>query len=82
MYRDMVRDKKLALAAGAESAFPGGKYPNLFFFYLIPGLGHTAAENEKELDTIIGESVKEKVDDGVAGAGEDAHARGADPATG
>ena len=50
MYRDMVRDKKLALEAGAESQFPGGKYPSLFFFYLIPGLGHTAAENEKELD--------------------------------
>ena len=39
MYRDMVRDKKLALEAGAESEFPGGKYPSLFFFYLIPGLG-------------------------------------------
>ena len=38
--------------------FPGGKYPSLFFFYLIPGLGHTAAENEKELDTIIAESSK------------------------
>ena len=36
MYRDMVRDKQLALAAGAESTFPGGKYPGLFFFYLIP----------------------------------------------
>ena len=27
MYRDMVRDKKLALEAGAEAQFPGGKYP-------------------------------------------------------
>lgn len=63
MYRDMVRDKKLALAAGAESSFPGGKYPGLFFFYLIPGLGHTAAENEKELDGIIANLQKEKVDE-------------------
>jgi predicted Zn-dependent peptidase len=62
MYRDLVRDKKLALAAGAESAFPGGKYPSLFFFYLIPGLGHTAAENEKELDSVIANLQKEKVD--------------------
>lgn len=62
MYRDMVRDKKLALEAGAESEFPGGKYPSLFFFYLIPGLGHTAAENEKELDSIIANLKKEKVD--------------------
>src|SRR5579863_10138125 len=63
MYRDMVRDKKLALEAGAESEFPGGKYPSLFFFYLIPGLGHTANENEKELDSILANLKKEKVDE-------------------
>ena len=62
MYRDLVRDKRLALEAGAESQFPGGKYPALFFFYLIPGLNHTALENEKELDSIITNLQKEKVD--------------------
>ena len=62
MYRDLVRDKRLALEAGAESEFPGGKYPALFFFYLIPGLNHTAIENEKELDSIIANLQKEKVD--------------------
>jgi predicted Zn-dependent peptidase len=62
MYRDLVRDKKLALAAGAEANFPGGKYPNLFFFYLIPGLNHTTAENEKELDVIIANLQNNKVD--------------------
>ena len=63
MYRDLVRDKRLALAAGAESQLPGGKYPGLFLFYLVPGLGHTAAENEKELDTILADFEKTKVDD-------------------
>jgi predicted Zn-dependent peptidase len=63
MYKDIVRDKKLALAAGAESQFPGGKYPSLFFFYLIPGLGHTAAESEKEVDAIIADLQKTKVDE-------------------
>jgi len=63
MYKDIVRDKKLALAAGAESEFPGGKYPSLFFFYLIPGLGHTAEENEKEVDSLIANLKKEKVDE-------------------
>jgi predicted Zn-dependent peptidase len=62
LYTDLIRDKKMALAAGAESEFPGGKYPSLFFFYLIPGLGHTAAENEKELDSVIANLKKEKVD--------------------
>jgi predicted Zn-dependent peptidase len=59
----MVRDKRLALAAGAESSIPGGKYPNLFFFYLIPAPGHTSEENEKELDTILANFEKTKVDD-------------------
>src|SRR5580698_3861066 len=63
MYRDMVRDKKLALEAGAESQFPGGKYPSLFFFYLVPELGHTVSENEKELDSILANLKKEKVDE-------------------
>jgi len=62
LYTDMVRDKKMSLAAGAQSEFPGGKYPSLFFFYLIPGLGHTAAENEKELDAVIANLKKDKVD--------------------
>jgi predicted Zn-dependent peptidase len=62
MYRDLVRDKKLSLEAGAEAQFPGSKYPSLFFFYLIPGLGHTALENEKELDVILDNLKKEKVD--------------------
>ncbi len=48
MYRDMVRDKQLALEAGAESQFPGGKYPSLFFFYLIPGRGsHRRRKRER-----------------------------------
>jgi predicted Zn-dependent peptidase len=63
IYRDMVRDKRLALAAGTEDTLPGGKYPNLFFFYLMPGRGHTAEENEKELDTILDNFEKQKVDE-------------------
>ena len=62
MYRSLVRDKKLALSAGAESSFPGNKYDNLFFFYLIPNAGHTAAECEKELDAIIAGLQNNKVD--------------------
>jgi predicted Zn-dependent peptidase len=63
MYRDMVRDKRLSLGAGAEATLPGGKYPGLFLFYMFPGLGHTAAENEKELDAILENFKKTKVDE-------------------
>ncbi|HZU27840.1 MAG TPA: pitrilysin family protein [Bryobacteraceae bacterium] len=63
MYTDMVRDKRIALAAGAQSPFPGGKYPNLFLFYLVPNSGHTLEENEKECYAIIERLKTEKVDD-------------------
>ena len=49
----LVRDKKIALQAGAESTVPGGKYPGLFFFYLVPNAGHTTEENEKALLALL-----------------------------
>jgi predicted Zn-dependent peptidase len=62
LYKTLVRDKQLSLAAGAEASLPGSKYPNLFLFYLYPNQGHTLEENEKELDTVIENFKKEKVD--------------------
>jgi predicted Zn-dependent peptidase len=50
LYRDMIRDKQIALAAAADATVPGGKYPGLFLFFLVPAQGHTLAEVEKELD--------------------------------
>ncbi len=43
LYRSMVRDKQVALAAQGGS-FPGNKYPNLFYFFAVPSQGHTADE--------------------------------------
>lgn len=63
LYQDMVRDKKLALGAFAESEFPGGKYPGLFLFFIVPGLGHTVAENEREMYAVIDKLKTEKVDE-------------------
>jgi predicted Zn-dependent peptidase len=48
LYRDMVRDKKLALQVQSQGAFPDSRYPNLFLLFVVPNLGHTLAENEKE----------------------------------
>ena len=58
IYQDLVRDKRLSLQAGAGASMPGGKYPNLFYFYLVPAQGHTAAENEKELDAVKFDEIK------------------------
>ena len=63
IYKDIVRDKQLSLDAGATATMPGGKYPNLFFFYLVPNKGHTAEENEKELDSVIAAFKNTKVDE-------------------
>jgi predicted Zn-dependent peptidase len=63
IYKDIVRDKRLSLDAGATATMPGGKYPNLFFFYLVPSQGHTSEENEKELDAVIANFKKTLVDD-------------------
>jgi len=47
LYKRLVRDEKLALAAAAFTGLPGAKYPGLFIFYTVPMQGKTNAENEK-----------------------------------
>src|SRR5579864_7269206 len=63
LYKDMVRDKKLAVAAIDAATFPAGKYPNLFLFLLVPAAGKTIEENEKEFYDVLERFKKEKVDD-------------------
>jgi predicted Zn-dependent peptidase len=63
LYTDLVRDKKIALGAFADATFPGGKYPNLFLFFLVPNRGHTVEENEKSCYQIIEHLKTEKVND-------------------
>jgi predicted Zn-dependent peptidase len=41
LYRSLVRDKRIALAAQGGS-FPGTKYPSLLFFFAAPSQGHSA----------------------------------------
>jgi predicted Zn-dependent peptidase len=65
LYKDLVRDKRIALGAGAQPSFPGGKYPNLFLFFLVPNQGHTLEENEKACYEIIEKLTTQKVDEGT-----------------
>jgi predicted Zn-dependent peptidase len=62
LYKDLVRDKKLALAAQAIASFPSGKYPNLFVFFAAPAPNQTVEENEKAMYAIIERLKTEKVD--------------------
>jgi predicted Zn-dependent peptidase len=63
IYKEMVRDKKIALGAEAQSTFPSGRYPSLFLLFAAPATGHTVEENEKALNEIIERVKNEKVDD-------------------
>ena len=63
IYRELVRDKKIALGAGSQSTFPSGRYPSLFLFFVAPSSGHSVEENEKELNAIIDRVKKDRVDD-------------------
>ncbi len=62
LYKSLVRDKKIALGAFSQASFPGGKYPDLFLFYLVPNQGHTVEENEKACYEIIEQLKTQKVD--------------------
>jgi predicted Zn-dependent peptidase len=62
LYKELVRDKQIALAAEAEDTFPGGKYPNLFLFFLAPAMGHTTADNEKAFYDLLERFESQKVD--------------------
>ncbi len=62
LYKEMVRDKQISLAAESAATFPAGKYPNLAVFLLLPAMGHTAAENEKTFYEVLGRLKSEKVD--------------------
>ena len=61
MYKDLVRDKKIALAAGAESEFPGGKYPSSVFL-LSDSRPGTPRLKTKRNSIVIANLQKEKVD--------------------
>ncbi|MGA8594853.1 MAG: pitrilysin family protein [Bryobacteraceae bacterium] len=63
IYKDLVQDKKLALAAGAVASYPSGKYPNLFMLYIVPNMNKSLEDCEKELYVVVDRLKSEKVDD-------------------
>jgi predicted Zn-dependent peptidase len=62
LYKELVRDKQIALEAAADDSLPSGRYPNLFLFVLAPSSGHTIAENEKALYELLERFKSEPVD--------------------
>jgi predicted Zn-dependent peptidase len=59
LYRSLVRDKKVAVQAGAFPRFPGVKYPNQMIFYALPSPGHSNEDVQKALHEEI-EKLKQR----------------------
>jgi predicted Zn-dependent peptidase len=62
MYKDLVQEKRVAVAAQAVPTYPGGRYPSLFVFYVAPAQGRSVTESRKALDDLIDRFKTQKVD--------------------
>ena len=62
LYKELVRDKKIALGAATAATLPAGRHPHLFLFISAPASGHTVEESEKAWYEIIGRLKKAPVD--------------------
>lgn len=64
LYTSLVKEKKIAAAAGAMAGWPGNKYPCLFAVYAVPAKDHTSEEClaaiDEEIEKIKAELVTEK----------------------
>ncbi len=61
LYKSLVKEKKIAVAASGFPGMPGNKYPSLFLFYAVPARGRTNQECEEaiyaEIDKLKNEPV-------------------------
>ncbi len=49
LYKALVKEQRIAVAAGAFHGSPGNKYPNLCIFYAVAAKDHTNAECEQAI---------------------------------
>ncbi len=62
LYKSLVKEKRIAIAASAFQGLPGNKYPGLFLFYAVPAKGHTYQECEEAIYEEIEKLKAELVD--------------------
>ena len=53
IYKELIRDKQVALQAQTVTNYPASRYPNLFLFFTVPNQGKTVEENEKAWYEIV-----------------------------
>ena len=49
LYKSLVKEKRIAVAASGFQGMPGAKYPSLFLFYAVPARDHTNQECEEAI---------------------------------
>jgi predicted Zn-dependent peptidase len=54
LQRDLVTEKHLAVQTRAMATYPGGRYPNLMIFVVLPSQGHTIDDVQRGLDDFLG----------------------------
>lgn len=59
LYKNLTKEKKIAVQVGGFNGFPGNKYPTMSLIFAMPSQGHTNAECESE---ILAEIEKLKAD--------------------
>ncbi len=65
LWRQLVEEKKIAVALQVGATYPDGHYPNLFVFLVAPSPGHTVDDIQKALDEVLGRLRTQKVGPGV-----------------
>jgi len=63
LYKTLVRDQHIAVAAEGFTGWPGNKYPGLFAFYAVPAPGHSPQEMRDAIHTEINRLKTEDVTD-------------------
>ena len=53
LYKSLVKEKKIAVAASGFPGLPGNKYPGLFLFYAVPARSHSNQECQEAIDVEI-----------------------------
>ena len=60
LNKELVKEKKICVAVGASTGFPGEKYPNLMFIFAVPAAGQDPALVESEVERVIDEAMTTK----------------------
>ncbi|HEY4491251.1 MAG TPA: insulinase family protein, partial [Acidobacteriota bacterium] len=64
LYKNLVKQKRIAISTSGFSGFPGTKYPSLITFFAFPSRGHSTEECEaalyEEIDNLKKQLVSEE----------------------